>query len=53
VEHVWSHTKHGDLANFTPADLENLEGAVFTPIVRKRGQQRLLEAFFRAAGLQL
>jgi len=53
VEHVWGHTKYADLANFTPADLELLEGAVVTSLLRTRGQRRLLAAFFRAAALEL
>lgn len=53
VEHVWNHTKYGDLANFAPADLTVLEGAVVTSLVRTRGQRPLLAAFFRAAGLEL
>jgi transposase len=52
VEHVWGHTKHGDLANFAPADIEVLQEAVLTSFVRKRGNQRLLRSFFRAAGLK-
>jgi transposase len=52
VEHVWGHTKHGDLANFTPDNIEELEGAVLDSFVRKRGKQRLLEGFIRAAGLE-
>ncbi len=53
VEHIWSHTKHGDLANFAPADLDRLEGAVLTSLIRKRAQRQLLAAFFRGAGLKL
>lgn len=53
AEHIWSHTKHGDLANFAPADLDHLEEAVLTSLVRKRGQRELLAACFRGAGLEL
>jgi transposase len=53
AEHIWSHTKHGDLANFTPADLDHLEGAVVTSLARKRTQRQLLAAFFHGAGLDL
>ena len=53
AEHVWGHTKYGDLANFAPVDLDHLEGAVVTSLTRKRGHRRLLASFFRAAGLEL
>ena len=53
VEHVWGHTKYGDLANFAPANLPALEHAVLTSLVRTRGQRYLLAAFFRAARLEL
>lgn len=53
VEHVWGHTKYGDLANFTPDNLPALEHAVLTSLAHTRGQQHLLAAFFRAAGLEL
>jgi len=34
AEHIkWSHTKHRDLANFAPADLDHLGGAVVTSLV--------------------
>lgn len=53
VEQVWGHTKYGDLANFAPADLEHLEGAVLTSFSQSRGQRTLLAAFFRAAGVRI
>ena len=53
VEHVWNHTKYGDLANFAPANLTALEDAVLSSLVRTRGQRHLLAAFFRAAGVKL
>lgn len=53
VEHVWGHTKHHDLANFAPADLDHLEAAVIASMGQKRAQRHLLHAFFRAAGLDL
>jgi transposase len=53
AEHVWGHTKYGDLANFAPTDLDQLEGAVLTSLTQTRGQRALLAAFFRAAGLRI
>ncbi len=53
VEPVWSHTKYGDLANFTPDDLAALEGAVVSSLVHTRSQRTLLAAFLRATGLEL
>lgn len=51
VEHVWGHTKYGDLANFAPVDLEALDQAVVSSLTHTRGQRALLAAFFQAAGL--
>jgi transposase len=53
VEAVWSHTKHGDLANFAPNDLQDLEQAFLSSMARTKGQKHLLSAFFRAAGLKV
>jgi transposase len=53
AEHIWSHAKHGDLANFAPADLDDLEGTVVTSLARTRAQRWLLTAFFHGAGLDL
>jgi len=53
AEHVWGHTKYGDLANFAPTDLDDLEGAVLTSLLRKRRHRRLLASFFRGARLEL
>lgn len=53
VEQIWGHTKYGDLANFAPADLDHLAGAVVTSFTATRGHRPYLAAFFRAAGLEL
>jgi transposase len=53
VEPLWSHTKYGDLANFTPDDLDALEAAVTGSLTATHGVQRLLRAFFAAAELKL
>jgi transposase len=53
AEHVWGHTKYADLANFAPADLDHLEGALVRSFAATRGERALLAAFFRAAGLRI
>ena len=53
AEHVWGHIKYGDLANFAPAALDQLEEAVVTSLGQKRTHRGLLASFFRAAGLEL
>lgn len=52
VEAVWSHTKHSDMANYAPDNLQELEQAFLASMVRTRGQGALLSAFFRSAGLK-
>lgn len=53
VEHVWSHTKHSDLANYVPADLLRLGRSINDSLRKKRTNQHLLQSFFRAAQLRL
>ena len=53
VEQVWGHAKYGDLANFTPDDLDALEQAVLTTLATTREHRHLLAAFFRAARLEM
>lgn len=53
VEAVWSHTKHGDLANFAADSLEDLQRALLSSMSSTRTQRRLLLAFFKAAGLEV
>jgi len=53
VEAVWSHTKHGDLANFAPADLDHLAGAVLGSFTRTRETRTLLAACLQAAELRI
>lgn len=53
VEAVWSHTKYGDLANFTPPDLAALESGVLGSLGNARGERTLLAAFFAAAELRI
>lgn len=53
VEAVWSHTKYGDLANYAPDSIQDLEQSFLSSMVRTKGQRRLLSAFFKAAGLKV
>jgi putative transposase len=53
VEAVWGHTKYSDLANFAPADLNDLQAAVVSSLLRKRGPRDLLVGFFRTARVDL
>lgn len=53
AEHVWGHTKYGDLANFAPANLDHLEDALVTSFAGTRSAHGLLAAFFRAAGVRI
>jgi transposase len=53
VEHVWNHTKYGDLANYVPDDLADLEFEVEYSIEQTREQPKLLRSFFHAAELEL
>jgi transposase len=53
VEHVWSHTKYGDLANYVPADVVELECAVDCSLQETRHAPGMLRSFFHAAELDL
>jgi hypothetical protein len=53
VEQVWSHAKHGELANHLPEHVLDLLEAVSDSLVRKRSQPRLLRNFFEHAELPL
>lgn len=53
VEMVWNHSKYGELANFIPEDVNDLQQAVRTSLENMRGRTRLLHAFFQYAGLEL
>ena len=53
VEHVWNHTKYGDLATYVPPDLLDLELELDWPIDQTRGRPKLLQSFFHAAELEL
>ena len=53
VEHVWNHTKYGDLANYVPEDLLALELEVDRSIDQARQRPDLLRSFFHAAKLTI
>jgi transposase len=53
VEHVWGHTKYGDLADYVPEDMHALKAELSTSPERKRGDGDLLRSFFRQAELEL
>ena len=52
VEHVWNHTKYGDLANYVPDDLLDLELELECSIDQTRKRPELLRSFFHAAELK-
>lgn len=53
VEGVWDHSKYGDLANFVPEDMAQLQRAVRRSLRRIQTQQQLLRSFFGHAQLKL
>jgi transposase len=53
VEARWSHTKHGDLANFIPNDTSHLKRNVRSILKRQRTNQRHKESYFKAAHLRI
>jgi len=52
-EHVWGHTKHGELANCCPGDIDDLEGRVEGSMRSKASRSDLLRSFFKLARLKL
>ena len=53
VEHVWNHTKYGDLANFLADDLLHLNVAVQWSLIGKERDQIALRSCFHGAKLPL
>jgi transposase len=53
AEHVWNHTKYGDLANYVPEDLLDLEIEVRCSMAETRERPKLLRSFFHAAQLEI
>ncbi len=53
VEAMWSYTKHGQLANFLPDDIQDLEDAVVESISDQHYDTKLKQSFFQTAQLNL
>jgi transposase len=53
IEQCWNHTKHADLPNFIPDDLDHLHAEVTQAITNQRGDQPLLRSFFQYSQLPL
>ena len=53
VEHVWNHTKSGDLANFLPDDVLHLNVALHWSLIGKERDQIALRSCFRGAKLSV
>ncbi len=53
VEAVWQHSKHAELANYIPEDVDDLDWQIQLSMHRIRGRQALLRSFFKRAGLKL
>ena len=53
VEHVWNHTKYGDLANYVPDDVLDLAIEFQMSIDQTRERPELLRSFFHAAELEM
>jgi transposase len=53
VEHVWNHTKYGDLANFLADDLWHLNVALHRSLIEKERDQFDLHSCFRGAKLSM
>jgi len=53
VERIWSHTKYGDLANYIPEDLIDLEVELEYSMDQTRQRPKLLRSFFHAAKLEI
>jgi transposase len=53
VEYVWSHTKYGDLANYVPDDLLDVELELDWSIHQTQKRPELLRSFFHAAELEI
>ena len=51
VEALWNHTKYSDLANFVPADADNLRRSIVDSLAHQRIDQRLKYSCFRHAQL--
>lgn len=53
VAMVWNHSKYGELANFTPENVDDLYRAVTVSLENTCRQTQLLRSFFQYARLEL
>ena len=53
IEAMWSCTKYGDLANYVPGDLDELEGAVLDSLISQYGHTPTKRSYFKTAKLKL
>ena len=53
VEHVWDHTKYGDLANYIPEDVLDLEVEAELSLEGLRSKSDLLRSCFHGAKLKV
>jgi hypothetical protein len=53
VEALWSKTKYGDLANYVPHDVCDLEVEAEFSLAATHGNQQLMKSFFHTAHLKL
>jgi transposase len=51
VEALWNHIKYGQLANFTPADVETLDTAVTDWLINAKFDPNRLRSFYNATPL--
>ncbi len=53
TEQVWNHTKYGDLANFTPEDIDQVADVVMLSITAQHHDNDLIRSYFKYAQLEL
>lgn len=53
IEQCWNHSKHDDMANLAPQDLEDLQGNAEQSMDNQSNNQPLLKSCFQYAGLDL
>ena len=53
VEGLWSKTKYGDLANYVPEDVLDLEIEAALALEDTQGQRKMLRSFFQGAKLMV
>ncbi len=53
VEQCWTHTKYGELANYCPEDVDELEQTVTNKLAGKQTNQQLMRSWFAHAKLKI